>query len=108
MVVVGALYLGALSSFTSTAQLRAPAELRGRVLSVLAVVLSSMYPLGSVLQGWLGDIVGLRQTTAGAALLLILAILTLRILDPSFGRALDEPYPATPAPESPEESAVIL
>ena len=47
----GFLYLGALSSFTSIAQLRAPAAVRGRVLSVLMVLLGSLYPLGAVMPG---------------------------------------------------------
>ncbi len=57
---VGLLYLGALSSFTSIAQLRAPAAVRGRVLSVLQVLLGSLYPLGAVLQGAIADAIGLR------------------------------------------------
>src|SRR2546423_5834827 len=45
---VGALYLGSLSSFTTVAQLRAPAELRGRVVSVLMMLIGSLYPIGSI------------------------------------------------------------
>ena len=63
---VGALYLGALSSFTTIAQLRSPAEIRGRVLSVHTMILGSLYPLGAVLQGKIADSVGLRATTLGA------------------------------------------
>jgi len=39
---VGALYLGTLSSFTTVAQLRAPAELRGRVVSVLMMLIGAL------------------------------------------------------------------
>jgi MFS family permease len=88
---VGLLYLGALSSFTSIAQLRAPAEVRGRVLSVLQVLLGSLYPLGAVLQGAIADEVGLRATTAVAALLMLVALVLARVLRPQFTAALDAP-----------------
>jgi hypothetical protein len=88
---VGFLYLGALSSFTTIAQLRSPPELRGRVLSLLMVLLGTLYPLGSVLQGAIADRVGLRATTAGAGLLMAAALLLVRMLRPDLGRALDEP-----------------
>jgi MFS family permease len=94
---VGFLYLGALSSFTTIAQLRAPAELRGRVLSLLMVLLGTLYPLGSVLQGAIADRVGLRVTTAGAAVLMAAALLLVRVLRPDLTRALDEPTESGPA-----------
>jgi MFS family permease len=59
---VGAAYLCCLSSFTTIAQLRAPNELRGRVMSALMVLLGVLYPLGSVTQGWIADGIGLRAT----------------------------------------------
>jgi MFS family permease len=89
--VVGFLYLGALSSFTTIAQLRAPAELRGRVLSLLMVLLGTLYPLGSVVQGAVADRVGLRVTTAAAGLIMGAALLAARLLRPEVTRALDEP-----------------
>jgi MFS family permease len=89
--VVGFLYLGALSSFTTIAQLRAPTELRGRVLSLLMVLLGTLYPLGSVLQGAIADRVGLRATTAGAAVLMAAALIAVRVVRPDLARALDEP-----------------
>ncbi|MEZ5170792.1 MAG: MFS transporter [Acidimicrobiia bacterium] len=67
--VVGAVYLGALSSFTTIGQLRAPDEMRGRVMSVLMMILGGLFPLGSLLQGAVGDRIGLRVTVAGAAVL---------------------------------------
>jgi MFS family permease len=88
---VGGCYLGALSSFTSIAQLRAPAEIRGRVLSVLNVLLGTLYPLGSVMQGSLADHVGQRATTAGAAVLLFALVALMRVAQPRQLRALDAP-----------------
>ena len=46
LLFVGAFYLGALSSFFTISQLRAPANLRGRVLAVNNIILGSLYPLG--------------------------------------------------------------
>jgi MFS family permease len=69
--VVGGCYLGALSSFTGIAQLRAPAAVRGRVLSLLMVLLGVLYPLGTLVQGALADAAGLRRVTVGAAVCML-------------------------------------
>ncbi len=85
---VGAIYLGCLSSFTTIAQLRAPAALRGRVLSALLVLLGLLYPIGSIVQGAVADAVGLRATTAGAALALAIAVVAVRATRRGFDRDL--------------------
>jgi MFS family permease len=90
---VGALYLGALSSFFTVAQLRAPAHLRGRVLAVNNVILGSLYPLGAVVQGRVADAIGLRATTAGAAIVMAAVLLVARVARPGITRAIDEPEP---------------
>jgi predicted MFS family arabinose efflux permease len=92
---VGAFYLGNLSSFTSIAQLRAPPEIRGRVMSVLMVLLGALYPLGSVVQGWLSDRFGQRATTFGAAALTLGLVVVLRLRRPEYLDALDEPVAPT-------------
>jgi MFS family permease len=86
--VVGALYLGSLSSFTTVAQLRAPAALRGRVVSVLMMLIGSLYPIGSVVQGAIADEIGLRATTIGAAVLLAALLLVWRVLRPRAADAI--------------------
>jgi MFS family permease len=104
ILAVGFLYLGALSSFTSIAQLRAPSAVRGRVLSLLMMILGSLYPLGSVLQGAVADEIGLRATTAGAAVLMLGALALARILRPRFADAVDRPvvpFASSPAPPPP-------
>ena len=101
---VGFLYLGTLSSFTTIAQLRAPNELRGRVLSLLMVLLGTLYPLGSVVQGAIADRVGLRVTTAAAALVMGAALVLVRILRPDLARALDDPGESGP-PQRPDARA---
>jgi predicted MFS family arabinose efflux permease len=89
--VVGFLYLGALSSFTSIAQLRAPAEVRGRVMGLLMVLLGSFYPVGTIIQGALADAIGLRATTAGAAIIMLAILVVAKIARPRFASAVEEP-----------------
>jgi predicted MFS family arabinose efflux permease len=93
LLFVGALYLGALSSFFTVAQLRAPATLRGRVLAVNNVILGSFYPLGSVIQGRVADSIGLRATTAGAATVMAVALLGVRVVRPGITQEIDAPAP---------------
>jgi MFS family permease len=93
LLVVGALYLGALSSFTTIAQLRAPAKIRGRVMSVHTVILGSLYPLGAVVQGKIADHIGLRTTTFASGAIMLVVIAATRALRPGLGRAIDTPAP---------------
>lgn len=88
--LVGGLYLGTLSSFTTVAQLRAPAELRGRVVSVLMMLIGALYPVGSILQGAIADEVGLRVTTTVAAVLLAALLLGWRVLRPHAAEAIGD------------------
>ncbi len=74
LFAVGALYLGALSTFSTIAQLRAPAAIRGRVVSVNTMILGSLYPLGAILQGKIADGIGLRETTFGAAAIMAVVL----------------------------------
>ena len=106
LLVVGFLYLGALSSFTGIAQLRSPSAVRGRVMSVLMVLLGSVYPVGAVVQGTLADMWGLRVVTAGSAALMLIMLVVAGIFRPAFSTALDtpvhgeaDPVPLPPGPE---------
>jgi MFS family permease len=89
--VVGFLYLGALSSFTSIAQLRAPAAVRGRVMSLLMVLLGSFYPVGALAQGAIADEIGLRVTTAGAAIVMFAILVIAKLVRPRFEHAVEAP-----------------
>jgi MFS family permease len=91
LTVVGFLYLGALSTFTSIAQLRAPANIRGRAVSIFIMILGALYPLGSVIQGKIADEIGLRATTFGAAAIMAAAMLLIRAVRPGVTKAIDEP-----------------
>ena len=89
--IVGFLYLGALSSFTSIGQLRSPSHVRGRVMSTLMVILGTLYPLGSLIQGATADRVGLRTTTVAAATILAGVLLAARTARPALADELDGP-----------------
>ena len=91
LLVVGALYLGALSTFSTIAQLRAPANIRGRVVAVNTMILGSLYPLGAVIQGKIADGIGLRATTFGASAVMAAALIGARLALPGVTSALDTP-----------------
>ncbi len=95
LFVVGMLYLGALSSFTTIAQLRVPPEIRGRVLAVFTVILGALYPLGSIIQGKVADHIGLRETTIGSAVIMMVILLVTRLVRPGISAAIDEPVART-------------
>ena len=97
ILFVGALYLAQFSSLGAVMQLRAPRELRGRVSSLFMVVLGTSYPLGLAVQGWLGDRVGLRWVTGGAAVLLGAILVTAVGLRPELMHRFDDPTAADPA-----------
>ncbi|MEO6572141.1 MAG: MFS transporter, partial [Ilumatobacteraceae bacterium] len=71
LALVGLLYGYAFTSFAGVAQIAAPDHMRGRVLAVNSFVLGLLYPVGTVVQGVLADLIGLRTTTAisGAVLM---------------------------------------
>jgi predicted MFS family arabinose efflux permease len=100
---VGALYLGSLSSFTTVAQLRAPAELRGRVVSVLMMLIGALYPVGSIVQGAIADQIGLRATTTAAAVLLGVLLLGARLLRPRAADAIGDTITVAAVSGGPDE-----
>jgi MFS family permease len=91
LFLVGLVYINVLSGLSTVVQLRAPAELRGRVLSLYLVALGVSYPVGSLLQGPLADSLGLAWTTAGAGALLAIVLGAARLLRPSVLQALAAP-----------------
>ncbi len=93
LFLVGLVYINVLSGLSTVVQLRAPTELRGRVLSLYLVALGVAYPLGSLVQGPLADKVGLAWSTAGAGALLAVALAVLRLARPGVFGALTAPAP---------------
>ncbi len=88
---VGLVYLGALSSFMSIGQMRAPAQVRGRVMSLLTMSLGALYPLGAIIQGALADRFGLRTITLLAGVSMLITLAMLRLIRPGLEAALDAP-----------------
>jgi MFS family permease len=91
LVLVGSVYIGILSGLNTVVQLRAPAEFRGRVLSLYLVALGSLYPIGALIQGAIADRVGLATTTAAGAGALLVVLAAVALLRPGLLRALDDP-----------------
>jgi MFS family permease len=91
LVLVGAAYISLFAGLNVVLQLRAPAEFRGRVLSLWMVVIGVIYPIGAVAQGRIGDAVGLRAVTAGGALAMAAAVALFAALRPGRLRTLDDP-----------------
>src|SRR5205807_9891223 len=91
LVGVGAAYIGMLSGLITVVQLRAPEVLRARILSLFMVALGVVYPLGAIVQGKVGDLVGLRTVTFAAALLFAAFVALLLGRRPDLSRSLDVP-----------------
>src|SRR5260370_20578903 len=83
--------MGVLSGLSTTVQLHAPQEYRGRVLSFFLVALGVAYPVGALLQGPVADAIGASWTTIGAALALALACAVVVVLAPRFARGMAGP-----------------
>ena len=91
LFVVGMLYLGALSSFTTIAQLRVTTEIRGRVLAVFTVILgAALPPRARSSKGKIADSIGLRHHDRRAGLMLVVLIVT-RLVRPGITAAIDTP-----------------
>lgn len=87
---VGATYIAVFSGIGAVVQLRAPIEVRARVVSLYFLALGTLYPLGSTLQGPVADRVGLGAMTIGSGLALLTAVGFLRFLRPGTLRSLDD------------------
>jgi MFS family permease len=101
ILAVGMAYVGVLSGLGTVVQLRAPATLRARILSLYMVALGVVYPLGAVVHGFLGDELGLRTVTAGAAVAFFALVLAVLARRPSLSAGFDDPI----APDHADPSA---
>jgi MFS family permease len=88
LFTVGLVYMSVLSGLSTTVQLHAPHEFRGRVLSFFMVALGVAYPVGALLQGPVADAIGAGWTTVGAALALALVCVIVAVRAPGFVRAM--------------------
>ena len=55
------------------------------------VILGSLYPLGSIVQGKVADHIGLRATTGGAAVIMLFTLVAARLIRPGITAAIDSP-----------------
>jgi MFS family permease len=98
LLVAGAAYLGIASTLNTTVQLQVDEAMRGRVIALYLMVFTATIPIGSLVQGWTAEVVGPRQTTVTAGLLLAAVVSALRLA----GRwsAIDDagPAPVMPSP----------
>jgi MFS family permease len=79
LAIVGLVYGYAFTSFAGVAQQSAPDAMRGRVLAVNSFVLGLLYPIGTLVQGALADVAGLRWVTAASGLTLLAVTIVLTI-----------------------------
>lgn len=73
LLVFGGCYLGIASTINTTIQLVVHDHLRGKVIAIYLMCLTGALPLGLLAWGFVADGVGLRVTTVGAGILLVLA-----------------------------------
>ncbi len=96
LAFVGLLYGYSFTSFAGVAQQSAPDEMRGRVLAVNSFVLGLLYPIGTLIQGALADVAGLRWVTAASGVTLLAVTIVLTI--PHLRRLRAAPVTERPAP----------
>lgn len=89
--LVGMIYIGILSGTNTIVQLWAPAQFRGRILSLYLVALGSIYPIGGLIQGWVADRIGLAETMTITALAMLAILLVWRLTRPASLLALADP-----------------
>jgi MFS family permease len=94
IALLGFVYLAVLSGTSTVCQLRAPRELRARIASLFMLGVGGGHALGLVVQGWLGDRVGLPAVTAVTGLLLAGIVVAVRLARPDLLEAM-EPSPAS-------------
>jgi MFS family permease len=104
IALLGFVYLAVLSGTSTVCQVRAPRELRARMASLFMLGVGGGHATGLVVQGWLGDRVGLPAVTAVTGLLLLGVVAAVRLLRPDLLAAMDDPA-AAPSPPGPSTAA---
>ena len=85
LLFAGAGYLGISSTLNTTVQMQVAEHMRGRVLAFYVMVLTVAIPIGSLIQGWLVDIIGVQWTVAGAGFLFLCVFAVFRFGFDAFG-----------------------
>jgi MFS family permease len=107
IALLGFVYLGVLSGTSTVCQVRAPRELRARMASLFMLGVGGGHATGLVVQGWLGDRVGLPAVTATTGLLLFGVVVAVRLLRPDLLAAMDD-QAAVPSPLAPATATTEL
>lgn len=94
LALVGACYMGSMSTFSTIGQTMSPPDARGRVMAINNATLGVLYPIGAIVQGALADRVGLRWVTVGSGVVMVLVMLAVRMQRPGYTAPLDVPSPA--------------
>jgi MFS family permease len=100
IALLGFVYLAVLSGTSTVCQLRAPRELRARIASLFMLGVGGGHAVGLVMQGWLGDRVGLPAVTAVTGLLLLAIVVAVRVTRPDLLEAMEpsgDVHPLQPA-----------
>jgi MFS family permease len=92
--VVGATYIGVLSGLNGIVQMRAPEASRARVLSLYMMALGTIYPIGLVIEGAIGQAIGVRLVTVVSGVLLAAILGALALVRPGIYRSLRSAVPA--------------
>ncbi|UDY24590.1 MFS transporter [Nocardioides sp. Kera G14] len=93
LVVVGGCFMAAISSANTAIQLIVADHMRGRVLALRITLYSTSLPLGTFVQSWLSDLVGVRQAMAGsAACMLAVGLVVAFWRGGAIARRLDDPH----------------
>ncbi|MCB0995007.1 MAG: MFS transporter, partial [Acidimicrobiales bacterium] len=71
LLLVGAAHLTSASTMNTVMQLQAAEHMRAKMLSFYLMVITAGMPIGSLVQGTLADVIGPRQTVAGAGVVLL-------------------------------------
>lgn len=79
LAVAGGAYLAVASTLNTTIQIQVAEERRGKVLALYVMGLTSSYPIGSLVQGAVADVVGVRAVTAVAGVGLALVWVRIRM-----------------------------
>jgi MFS family permease len=87
--VMGIGFVGVLAVLNTTVQVLVADRVRGRVLAVYSTLLTSLLPLGALLEGSLADTIGMRTVALAAGAVLVATALALAVR-PDIGRRLDE------------------
>jgi MFS family permease len=105
IAVLGFVYLAVLSGTSTVCQLRAPRHLRARIASLFMLGVGGGHALGLVVQGWLGDRVGLPVVTAVTGLLLCGIVVTVRLARPDLLAAMEPTAPSSSGDVHPLQAA---